>query len=49
LEPKERKCQEAGKDCIMGRFVTCVVIKSRILRGMWHVALKGEVRNACKI
>jgi hypothetical protein len=56
LDLRGRKCWEAGKDCIMRSFITCIdspsvirVIKSRRVRWAGHVAHMGEMRSGYKI
>jgi hypothetical protein len=51
-----KKCQEAGEDCIMRSFITCVldsallgVIKSKSMRWAGHIAHMDELRSAYKI
>jgi hypothetical protein len=44
-----RKRQQAGENCIMRSFITCMLNKSRSMRWAGYVACMGDVRNAYNI
>jgi hypothetical protein len=53
LDPRGRKWQEVGEDCIMKSFITSmlhgILFKSRRVRWMGHVGHVGEMINAYNI
>jgi hypothetical protein len=52
LDLRGRKWWQAGEDCILRSFITCMyflVIKSMRMRMAVHVARMGEIRNAYKV